>query len=197
MKAFLATNECNQSIKTKQMRKMQFVLFAIIGLSAMSCSQRVPLTEEIKKEYELDADNMKKVQFYTSSQIILQRSVKNGSQEISQDGKLVVNENKQENRLIINPSTKCIFEKFGDKGEVFIRFEVGPGKTLKFAVRQNQTTGKYYLVADWKPEKGGEVQYGNETYYANSASGNAFLMVSVKKLKKTKRKDRIVKGIKV
>lgn len=176
---------------------MKYVLVAVLGLTALSCSQRIPYNDDIRKEYDLTAENLKKVQFYTSSQIILQKSVQSGSQEISQGGKLVVNQNRQEDRLIINPSTKCIFEKYGDKGEVFIRFEVGTGKTLKFAVRQNQANGKFYLDANWKSDKGGEVQYGNEVYYANSASGNAFLMVSIQKLKRTKRKDRVVKGIKV
>jgi hypothetical protein len=179
------------------MKKIAVIVVAVTGLMIASCSQRLAYTEEIRKEYDLNAEKLKKVQFYTSSQIILQRSTTNGSQEISEDGKLVQNQKKEEDRLIINPSTKCIFEKFGDKGEVLIRFEVGQGKTLKFAVRQNQSNGRFYLDANWKSDKGGEVQYGNQTYYANSASGNTFLMVSVQKLKKTKRKDRVVKGIKV
>lgn len=179
------------------MKHMKYLLIAVVGLTLFSCSQRLPYTDAIREEYDLDVTNLKRVQFYTSSPIVLQRSFESGKQEISADGKLVANQNKREDRLIINPSTKCIFEKYGDKGEVLIRFEVGQGKTLKFAVRQNQANGKFYLDANWKSDKGGEVQYGNQVYYANSASGNAFLMVSVKKLKRTKRQDRVVKGIKV
>lgn len=179
------------------MKKMKFILVAIVAISAASCSQRIPYTDEVRKEYDLNADNLKKVQFYTSSPIILQKSEKSGSQEISADGKLIANQQSTEDRLIINPNTKCVFEKYGDKGEVFIRFEPEKGKTLKFTVRPNQSNGRLYLDANWKSEKGGEVQYGSQTYYANSASGNAFLMVSVQKLKKTKRKDKVIKGIKV
>lgn len=179
------------------MKKMKFILAAVLGLTLFSCSQRVAYTEDVRREYELDADRMKKVQFYTSSPIILQRSKQTGTQAISEDGKLIDSKQSTEDRLIINPNTKCIFEKYGDKGEVFIRFEAENGKTLKFAVRPNQVNGRFYLDANWKSEKGGEVQYGNQTYYANSASGNAFLMVSVQKLKKTKRKDKVIKGIKV
>ena len=176
---------------------MKFILFATVALIVMSCSQRVAYTSSLYDEYDLTAQTVKKLQFYTSSQIILQRSSQQGNQQISADGKLVVNERKKEDRIIINPSTKCVFEKDGEKGEVYIRFEVGQGKTLKFAARQNQTNGKYYLVADWKSGKGGEVEYGNQVYYANTASGNSFLMVSIQKLKRTQRKDRVVKGIKV
>lgn len=176
---------------------MKLILVALVGLTALSCSKRIPFTDDVRKEYDLDANNMKRVQFYTSSPIVLQKSQKTGSQEISSDGKLIANQQSTEDRLIINPNTKCVFEKYGDKGEVFIRFEPENGKTLKFAVRQNQVNGRFYLDANWKSDKGGEVIYGSQTYYANSASGNAFLMVSVQKLKKTKRKDKVIKGIKV
>ncbi len=179
------------------MKKMKFILLALVGITAASCSQRIAYTEDVRKEYDLNAENLKKVQFYTSSPIVLQKSSKSGTQEISEDGKLIANQQSTEDRLIINPNTKCIFEKYGDKGEVFIRFEAENGKTLKFALRPNQTNGRFYLDANWKSDKGGEVLYGTQTYYANSASGNAFLMVSVKKLKKTKRKDKVIKGIKV
>jgi hypothetical protein len=52
-------------------------------------------------------------------------------------------------------------------------------------------------VADWTQEKGGKLNYGNEPYFATSTSGNAYLMVKRKNLQKTKRKDRVVKGMKV
>ncbi len=176
---------------------MKFILFATLALTVLSCSQRVAYTSSLYDEYDLTAQTIKKLQFYTSSQIILQRSSQQGNQQISSDGKLVVNERKQEDRIIINLSTKCVFEKDGENGEVYIRFEVGTGKTLKFAARQNQSNGKYYLVAKWQQGKGGEVEYGNQIYYANTPSANSFLMVSIQKLKRTQRKDRVVKGIKV
>ena len=94
-------------------------------------------------------------------------------------------------------NTKCVFDSYGKNGEVFIRFELGANKTLQFAIRDGQTSGKYYLKANWQTGKGGEINYGNETYFATPESGSAYLMVVLKKLNKTKRKDRVVKGMKV
>ena len=135
------------------MKSIKFILVATLALTAVSCSQRVAYTNVLSNEYDLTPQTMKRLQFYTSSQIILERRSQQGNQQISADGKLVVNERNKEDRIIINPSTKCVFEKDGERGEVFIRFEVGDGKTLKFAARQNQQDGKYYLVADWKSGK--------------------------------------------
>ena len=175
---------------------MKFITLFSLGLILLSCGTKVPVTNQIKEEYDLNEKNMKIVQFYTSQTIILQRSKTSGSQG-AEDGKLVTSKNSEQDRIIIPSNTKCVFDSYGSNGEVFIRFEVGVGKTLKFAVRQGQSTGKYYLVANWKPDLGGEISYGNETYFATTDSGTAYLMVVLKKLNKTRRKDRVVKGMKV
>ena len=177
---------------------MKYALLFLLGVVLLSCGTKVPYTNEIRDEFGLDTDKqLRKVQFFTSATIILEKSKESGNQGTSDDGALVTNSSKTEDRVIIPINTKCVFDGFGPNGELALRFEVGVGKTVSFAMRPNMTSGKYYLVADWTQEKGGKLTYGNETYYASSASGNAYLMVVLKKLQKTKRKDRIVKGMKV
>lgn len=174
------------------------ILFALV-IVLSGCGVKVPFTDELKKEYNLEnAENMKKVQFYTSTTIILERSVTKGSKPKTEEGTLVTSKSKEENRVIIPVNTKCIFDSYDASGNVIIRFELGTGKVLKFGIRENQISGRYYFIANnWDFEKGGEVQYGGETYFATSNSGNAFLLVVIKKLQKTRRKDRVVKGLKV
>lgn len=169
-------------------------LFA--GLLLTSCASTVPYTDELKKEFDLqDERKIKQVQFYVSNEIIMYRSYDSGSKGTQYDGALVQNSQSKQDRIIIPPSTKCIFEKFGDNGEVYIRFEPGNGRTLKFVVRPNYS-GRYYLQSDWKDGKG-SVVYENRTYQAVSPSASAFLMVRMKKMQETDRRDRIVRGMKV
>jgi hypothetical protein len=177
------------------MKSLVFFTLIVIGLS--SCGVKVPLTQAIKEEYNLTEQNMKKVQFFVSSEIILQRSSKKGSSGTTSDGTLVSQSANEQNRIIILPRTKCVFESYGDGKEVLIRFEVGAGKYITFATRPNMDNGKLYLQAKWEQGKGGKIEYGNEEYYATPESGNAFLMVKIKKSQKTKRSDRVVKGMKV
>ncbi|MBP6459234.1 MAG: hypothetical protein KA264_03965 [Crocinitomicaceae bacterium] len=177
---------------------MKFVYFIAFIAFLASCGVKVPFTDDLKKEYELNnAENMKKVQFYTSTTIILEQNETKGAKPKTEEGTLVTSKNKIQNRLIIPVNTKCIFDSYDSNGNVNIRFELGQGKTIKFGVRENQVTGRYYFVADWSYDKGGEVLYGGEKFYATSNSGNAFLLVVIKKLQKTRRKDRVVKGLKV
>lgn len=177
---------------------MKYTLLFIVGILLASCGTKVPYTNEIRDEFSLDSDKqLRKVQFFTSATIILEKSKSQEGQGTTDDGALVTSSSSEQDRVIIPVNTKCIFEGYGPNGELMLRFETGVGKTITFAVRANQASGKYYLVADWAPDKGGKLTYGNETYYANSSSGNAYLMVVLKKLQKTKRKDRVVKGMKV
>jgi len=176
---------------------MKYVLFLFVGLFLVSCGTPVPFTDEISKEFGLDDEQaMAKVQFLTSATIILERSRESGNQGTNEDGKLVQNSSKEENRIIIPIGTKCVFESF-DGDNIVVRFEPGVGNTISFGQRAGQSSGKYYLLADWTKKEGGEVEYGNSTYYATTSSGTAYIQVIKKKLQKTRRKDRVVKGMKV
>ena len=177
---------------------MKLLAFALLGFLLFSCGTRIPYTDKLKEEYALDAaQNIKKVQFYVSSTIILEQETKKGASGTASDGTLVSNSSNEKERIIIPVNTRCVFEKFGENGDVYIRFEVGDGKFLRFAMRPNQRSDKYYFVANWNSDNKNEVTYGNKVYSATSESGAAYLMVVLKKLDKTKRKDRVVKGIKV
>lgn len=177
---------------------MRYLGIVIVALILVSCGKKVAFTNQLKEEFGLENEKtIKKVQFFTSQTIILQRSKESGSIGTAEDGALVTNKNKEEDRITIQAQTPCIFEEFGENGEVIIRFEVGVGKTLAFALRQQTDTGKYYLAAKWDMNKGGELSYGNQLYTVQSSAGNAYLMVKLKNLQKTKRKDRVVKGMRV
>ncbi len=177
---------------------MRYLALIIVGLVLASCGRKVAFTNQLRDEFGLESENMmKKVQFYTSQTIILQRSKESGNQGTAQNGALVTNKNKEEDRITIQAQTPGIFEGYGEDGSIIVRFEVGVGRTISFAVRQQGPTAKYYLVAEWDMNRGGEMNYGNELYTVQSSAGNAYLMVLLKKLQKTKRKDRVVKGMKV
>lgn len=164
----------------------------------VSCGTKVPYTNEIRDEFGLqNEENIKKVQFYVSSTITLKRSSVSGNTGTNEDGALVTNSSKNEDYIYIYPGTKGIFEGYGENGEIKVRFELGAGKYLAFNVRPGQTSGKFYLVADWKGSPQGGLEYADEVYEANTESGMAHLQVVLKKLQRTKRKGRVVRGLKV
>jgi hypothetical protein len=184
-------------IFTKKMT-MKFALIPVLVLLLISCGTKVPFNNEIRERFDLNTDkDLRKVQFFTSQTIILEKSKSSGNQGTTDAGALVTNSNKEENRVIIPIFTKCVFDGFGPNGELMLRFELGTGKTISFSVKSKEPTAKYYLNAEWTVNQGGKLQYGNEQFSTMSTSGNAYLLVVTRRLQKTKRKDRVVKGMKV
>ncbi|MCH2229741.1 MAG: hypothetical protein MK105_05295 [Crocinitomicaceae bacterium] len=178
---------------------MKYAFLLVIGIILVGCGTRVPYTSQIKDEFGLDTDKqMAKVQFFTSATIILEKNKRSGNQTTDDDGALVSSSNTNQDRIIIPNGTKCVFDSYGQNQELVLRFETGQGKTISFAMREGSTSGKFYLVANWNGgSKGGDISYGNDMYTATTASATAYLQVIRKKLQKTKRKDRVVKGMKV
>ncbi|MGB0933275.1 MAG: hypothetical protein ACPGU5_03275 [Lishizhenia sp.] len=175
---------------------MKYLSALLLITLLASCATRIPYTEKIRQDFELDATKIKSVQFYTSQTVVLEKSSSKGTKTTEADGGLVVNESSQSERIIIPISTPCVFEEFEEDGSVLIRFERGSGKVIRFALKENINNGRYYLQAVWRNGKG-EVEYGNEIYFTSSKSANTFLTVKLKKWQQNKRKDRVVKGMKV
>ncbi|RYM35631.1 hypothetical protein ERX46_01175 [Brumimicrobium glaciale] len=175
--------------------KILIALLTVVILG--SCATKVPYTTKIKAEFELTPDKLKKVQFYTSEIIILERSDKESKiATTGQSGELVTSERSTSERIVIPANRPCVFEQMEDDGTVQIRFELGDGRVLRFAERQNISNGRFYLVAQWANGKG-ELDYGGSVYYAVRQSASAYLMVKLKNWKKNQRKDRVVKGMKI
>jgi hypothetical protein len=173
----------------------KIVVLSVLVFLAVGCATKVPYTDKIREEFELEEAQLKKVQFFTSSEIIMYRASTSGSKATQEGGVLVQSSHSKQDRIIIPPNTKCVLEKLGDSGEIMIRFESGAGRYLSFKGRPS-SGNRYFLNAEWKDGKG-SIQYANEVYEATSVSGNAFLLVQIKKLQKTQRQDRIVRGVKV
>lgn len=176
---------------------MKFLFTLITVLLLGSCAVKVPYTEKIKKEYDLTEDKLKKVQFYTSETIILERSDKQDRVTTTgKSGELVGSEQSTSERIIIPANRRCILERLDKNGAVEIRFEMGQGRFLRFSERKSISNGRLYLEAEWVNGKG-ELDYGGTVYYAVRNSASAYLMVKLKNFNKSKRKDRVVKGLKV
>ena len=176
---------------------MRVISIFLLALLLGACGVKVPFTNEIRDEFELETDkDLRKVQFFTSETIILEKSKSSGNQSTTEDGALVTSSSNTQDRIIIPINTKCVFDGFGANKELMLRFELGAGKFLLFTTRGNQPSGRYYIKVD-ADGKGGKLSYGNETYYTTSVGSSSYLLVVLKKLQKTRRKDRVVKGMKV
>jgi hypothetical protein len=180
----------------------QFVLFAVLAFISFSCGTKVQYTTAVRDEFNLDTEEkLRQVQFYISHTIILNQVNVQSSELTTQNGALVASSNSQSESVIIPAGTKCIFEGFGDAGQILVRFETGDQRFLSFVTKnEGASIRRYYLDADWTANGGAKINYGGNVYKVDLTRGmprQAHLEVIRKKLEKTKRKERVVKGLKV
>jgi hypothetical protein len=167
---------------------------AVTGLFLSSCSPKVPYTSYLATKYQLTEADLKKVQFYTSEDIILSTKESSSKTE-TENGNIVVSSNTAEDQIIIKKGTPGILEKQVGTDKVYISFEVGEGKFLVFG-----STGQrepFRLQAENWNEGKGKLTYGGKTYYASGYSGTAHLLVYIKKFQKKKSNQKVVEGRKV
>jgi hypothetical protein len=179
-----------------------FFLLLSLATVLISCGVKVPYTTQVRDQFTLDTDEkIRQVQFYTSHTIILNQEKRDDSQNTTQNGTLVSSSSSELESVVIPALTTCVFEGFGPKGEVIVRFEVGEGKILTFATKtEGSSIKRYYFEADWNSQGGPKINYGGNTYKVDLMRGApraAHLLVVKKRLQKTKRKERVVRGLKV
>ena len=179
-------------------------IFALLITSVLffSCAVKVPYTLQIKEEFGLKSEEkMRKVQFFTSSTVILNQVAESSSETTTDESGVLVSSSTSESESVIIPAnTKCVFEGYGPNGEIRVRFELGEGKFLQFTPKGRQPRDRHYFVANWKATGGPKVQYGGKTYKVDMMRGSArsaYITVSKKRLQSNKRKERVVKGMKV
>jgi hypothetical protein len=180
----------------------QFALFILLALIATSCGTKIPYTTAIRDEFTLDSEaKLRQVQFYTSHTIILNQINKQSSELTTQNGALVSSSNSQSESVIIPAGTRCIFENFGDAGQLLVRFETGDQRYIPFATKTDgASVRRFYLDADWSAAGGARISYGGNDYKVDLTRGApraAHLLIVKKKLERTKRKERVVRGLKV
>lgn len=178
---------------------MKYFVILFFSLFISSCAVKEAYTKELKEKLSIDTDGeMRKLQFYTSGTIILEE-IHTGTQEFKTDanGVIIPNSTKVKEKIIIPANTKCIFEEFGEKDKILVRFEEGKGKTLTFDIKPNNK--RYYLVTDANQTGGPTIKYGKKTFKVdllNSGGTSVYLLIK-KTNQRTRTKGRVVRGMKV
>ena len=161
----------------------------LIAILVASCtSQKVPFTSELRKKYNLSDEQLKKVQFYTSSDIVLTKTETGDEASINNGRVLLVNKNNSET-IIIKKNTPCILVYVLEENKFLFSFEYLDNRVLLFG---NSEGGCYSLMAkDWKL-KHGVIRYANQTY--TTSNGDVYLTIKSNTLKQIKGRERTIYG---
>lgn len=171
-------------------------LFLIGTLALSSCSKKLSyFTTQLKKEYDLEENDLKRIQFYLSEDITLVRSRRGGRSNIK-DGKIQVRDKSKVEEIKFKRGTPgtAVFSPKEDR--IAVSFESGPDKFLMFGPNA-KAKGRFVLLAkDWDRNVG-QISYDGKIYTTSSESAYAALLVQIKGSGDLEYNSRSVDGRKV
>ncbi len=173
------------------MKSIYTVMLAVlIGFS--SCSpDLVPFTSRIEQETGLQKSQLKQVQFYNSSPIVLYRELTRNTTEVV-SGQIKMVDGRQVEEIVIAPNTPgVVVNSEGDR--LGVSFESGSDRYLIFG-QNRYRSGAYTLLAkDWQNNIG-TIRYDGRDYKISTQSAATMLLINMEKLRNLRVNSRRAKG---
>jgi len=180
------------------MKWTNLVLLSILGVFLLSScgSKLTPFTQRLYDDNNWSEEELKRIQFYTSDDIILFRELSRGESEII-SGEIKIRNGRKINEVIIKKGTPgvLIFRPKEDKFAISFEADNDDGYLIFGAAKRR--SGQYRLFAKNWNRSFGKVTYDGKTYRTSWPSQFATLMVDLRRIRDTKVQKRVAKGRKV
>lgn len=172
-------------------------LFVGMVLFLASCSPKLsPFSQGLVQQNSWTENELQRIQYYLSSDIVLKRDYTRGSSEIVA-GEIKMVNGRQVEEIRISEGTPGVVLFQPKKDRIAVSFESGDDARFLMFGPNPKRRGQYVLLAsDWSSRRG-KVKYDGKTYYTNPESASATLLVDLKKTGKTSVKSRSAKGRKI
>ncbi len=172
------------------MRSIYTLALGLIVLT--SCGPNlVPFTTNLERETGLNKQQLRQVQFYNSTPIVLYRELTKNTTEVVR-GEVKILDGKQVEEIVIAPYTPGVLVS-NTENRLGISFEHGSDRFLIFGENRHQRGAYTLLAKNWKNSVG-SVDYDGREYHVNRHSAATYLMINMQKLKDLKVKSRTAKG---
>ncbi|MEM9819701.1 MAG: hypothetical protein AAF985_01460 [Bacteroidota bacterium] len=180
------------------MKISRSIFFLGVLLFTMNaCSPRLsPFTQRLYDDNNWTETDLKRIQFYLSQDITLQREATSGQSTI-ESGEIKMVDGRKVEEVVVRKGTPGVLIFMPKRNRLAVSFESsGDDRYLMFG--PNPKAGNRYvlLASDWKRRRG-KVTYDGKAYFTPSESAYAALMVDLKKVRKVSVKSRTAKGRKI
>lgn len=172
---------------------MRSLIIAALALMTLgSCKNLVPYTDALKTKYNLSDEQLKHLQFYVSSPVVLQRKITAENNTQITAGKIKIVNGEKVEEVVVPIGTKGVLVK-DDNGKFEISFEKDDTYYLRFGTNPNRYDSYVLLASDWHG-KVGNVTYAGNKYYTSPESADAVLLIDMRKISSYQKDSRVAKG---
>jgi hypothetical protein len=168
------------------------IIFVSIAVLLYSCSPKIAFTTGLKNKYKLSNDDLARVQYYLSTELILRKEITTkDSKGIGKGHTLVTEKGKLKDQVIFGSKIPGIVVGASDSA-LKVSFEQGKYLTFYLPDNHSDTLKKFVLKKDPKG-----VLYDTSYYQYTSDNPDVYLKVIERKLSSNKFNNRYAKGIKL
>ncbi|MFM7015258.1 MAG: hypothetical protein ACKOX3_02920 [Bacteroidota bacterium] len=176
------------------MKKIKFQIGLLAIVLFASCSPKIPFTQSVRERYKLTSQELSKLQFYISDEVVLKNGTPTEIDKAVEDGKLVIKTSKNDELVVIKAKTPGTVDETVDMSTLKVAFEDGMNKGLVF-ISKGDKNG-YYRIAALQDGGRFKMNYNNQEYYLQGG-GNAILLFKKKSLKDIQQTEKVAKGKRV
>ena len=177
------------------MRLFASIAATVCTLASLGCGSRIWVTDEIRNQ--VGEDDLRRLQMYVSSDIVLQRMLKSEESGVSRNHTLRIDKGRKLEEVIIAASTPGVIVK-ADEKRIWVSFESAiNGKEVFVGFERGANGDKpgYFMYPDKMNDKGEMlVQYGDQIYVATTESRRSHLVIDQDKVKVESYEARQVPG---
>ena len=171
-----------------------FVLFISAIFLLSSCSPQLSVyTKEIHESLAFSDNELKRVQFYLSKEIVLERAYELEETQIK-DGKITISRDKDLEQVRIPARTPGIAVFSPDGQRLAISFDTQSDEEFLMFGPNPKMGNKYMLFASEWTRYSGIVTYGGRQYRTQSGAELTTILVELKALNRQKVESRTVRG---
>lgn len=167
--------------------------FAAIAFLAGCGPTLTPFTQDLYDEAGWSEDELKRVQFYVSRDIVLYREYARGEARIA-NGKIRMKDGRQIEEVIIRRGTQGALLFIPKRNRFAISFESGNESPFLMFGPNPKIGNRYALLAkEWKKHSG-KVHYADRVYQVESDAAFASLLVDIDRIGETRVRRKFAKG---
>ncbi|MBK9271128.1 MAG: hypothetical protein IPM48_05995 [Saprospiraceae bacterium] len=177
--------------------KLVQLLIIVAGLTLISCSpQLTPLTQKIIDKNHWGPDELTRMQFYLSDDIVLRREVSTSRTAINKGKIKNVNGAKIE-EIIIERGTPGVMLFSPKENRIAVSFESTDKESYLMFGPNPKFDQRYLLLGKEWDRHSGMVTYNGQEYSTSSHSAFAGLLVNLKQSNRVEKKTQVVGGRKI
>lgn len=174
------------------MKTYQLIFVMAMGLLTSCSPTYTYFTKGLYEQEKWSEEDLMRIQFYVSRDIVLQRAVSAGETSIA-EGKIIVRNGQRIEQVVISAGTPGVLVMMPREDRFAISFEEDNEAFLMFGPNAKYEDRFALLATQWERETG-EVHYRDKVYTADAANAFASLMVDLKREGERQVETRNVKG---